>query len=99
MFISKGVKVFLFLMDHVLQAFIDWCTAVAYLLQYSLKDDDITDHRIFQHVNLKITQADNEWHRTRNHHLKTALYVVGNVIFVIKIIKAEHQAEGEGKTI
>lgn len=52
-FISEGVEVFLFLVYHVLQAFIDWCTAVAYLLQHSLKDNHITNHRIFQHVNLQ----------------------------------------------
>ena len=45
-FAGKGVEVFLFLMYDVLQAFIDWCTAMAYLLQHSLKDNHITDHRI-----------------------------------------------------
>lgn len=55
-FVSKAVEVFLFLMYYVLQAFIDGCTAVAYLLQHSLKDNHITNHRIFQHVNLLDTE-------------------------------------------
>lgn len=59
MFVGKGVEVLLFLMYDVLQAFIDRCTAVAYLLKHSLKDDHITDHRIFQHVNLQDTEIVN----------------------------------------
>lgn len=55
-FVGKGVELFLLLMDDVLQAFIDRCTAVAYLLQYSLKDNHITDHRVLQHVNLQVTE-------------------------------------------
>lgn len=58
-FIGKGVEVFLFLMYDVLQALIDWCTAVANLLQHSLKDYHITNHRVFQHVNLQETEIVN----------------------------------------
>lgn len=57
--VSKGVEVFLFLMYHVLQAFIHWCTTVANLLQHSLKDNHIANHRIFQHVNLRDTDIVN----------------------------------------
>lgn len=65
-FIGKGVEVFLLLMYDVLQAFIDWCTAVSYLLQHSLKDDHIANHRIFQHVNLQDTEIVNmRWKRIR----------------------------------
>ena len=64
MFIGKGVEVFLLLVYDVLQAFIDWCTAVSYLLQHSLKDDHIANHRIFQHVNLQDTDIVNmKWKR------------------------------------
>lgn len=52
-FISKGIEVFLFVMNHVLHAFIDWCTTVPYLLQHSLKDDHIANDRIFQNINLQ----------------------------------------------
>lgn len=52
-FIGKSVEVFLFLMNDVLEALIDGCAAVAYLLQYSLKDNHITNHRIFQYVDLQ----------------------------------------------
>lgn len=52
-FICKGVEVFLLLVYDVLQAFIDWRTAVPDLLQHSLKDNDITNHRVFQNVNLQ----------------------------------------------
>lgn len=52
-FVGKGVEVLLFLMYDVLQAFVDRCTAVADLLQHSLKDDHVPDHRIFQYVNLQ----------------------------------------------
>ena len=52
-FVGKGVKVFLFLMNDVLQAFVDRSAAVTHLLQTSLKDDHVADHRIFQHVNLQ----------------------------------------------
>lgn len=66
MFIGKGVEVFLLLMYDVLQAFIDWCTAVSYLLQHGLKDDHIANHRIFQHVNLQDTEIVNmRWKRIR----------------------------------
>lgn len=58
-FVGKSVEEFLFLMYHVLQAFIDWCTAVANLLQHSLKDYHITNHRVFQHVNLQDTESIN----------------------------------------
>lgn len=57
-FVGKGVEALLFLMYDVLQAFVDWCTAVAYLLQHSLKDNHITNHRIFQHVNLQDTEIE-----------------------------------------
>lgn len=52
MFIGKRVEVFLFLMNDVLQPFVDRCAAVAYLLKDSLEDDHITDRRVLQHVNL-----------------------------------------------
>lgn len=58
-FVGKGVEVFLFLVYDVLQAFVDWCTAVAYLLQHSLNDNHVTDHRILQHVNLRDTEIVN----------------------------------------
>lgn len=55
-FVSEGVEVFLLLIYDVLQAFIDRCTAVAYLLQHSLKDYHITNHRVLQHINLQDTE-------------------------------------------
>ncbi len=57
--VGKCVDVFLFLMYDVLQALVDWCTAMADLLQHSLKDDHITNHRIFQHVDLQDTEVVN----------------------------------------
>lgn len=58
-FIGKGVEVFFFLMYNVLQAFIDWCTAVAYLGQHCLKDYDITNNLVFQHIDLHDTEMIN----------------------------------------
>lgn len=52
-FVGEGVEVLLFLVYDVLQAFVDRCAAMANLLQHSLKDDHVTDHRVLQHVNLQ----------------------------------------------
>lgn len=52
-FIGKSVEAFFFLVYNVLQAFVDGCTAVAHLLQYSLKDNHIANHRIFQYIDLQ----------------------------------------------
>lgn len=52
-FISEGVEVLLFVVDHVLDAFVDRCATMANLLQHRLKDDHVPNHRVFQHINLQ----------------------------------------------
>lgn len=58
-FIGKGVEVLLFLVYDVLQAFVDRCAAVPDLLQHGLQDDHVTNHRVFQHVDLQDKQSAN----------------------------------------
>lgn len=51
-FISESVEAFLFVLYHILHTFVDWCAAMTNLLQDSLKDDDVTNHSLLQHINL-----------------------------------------------
>lgn len=55
-FIGEGVEVFLFLLDHILHTLVDRCAAVSNLLQDGLKDDDVTNHSLLQHIDLHHTE-------------------------------------------
>lgn len=87
-FVGEGVEMFLFLMYDVLQAFIDRCTAVTNLLQHSLKNDHIANHRILQYVNLQDTEIVkmfkemNNWSAQLNKDHRITIIILINTLIL-----------------